>query len=63
LAVILFRDLIIHTSGLPFLFPSFIPLYVQVIGGLLLALQSMTFAALLPAYRISHQDPAVAMRE
>jgi putative ABC transport system permease protein len=63
LAVILFRNLIIHSLGLPFLFPSFFPLLVQVIGGLLLALLSVTCAALLPAYRISHQDPAVAMRE
>ena len=63
LAVILFRNLIIHSLGLPFLFPSFFPLLVQVIGGLLLALLSVTLAALLPAYRISHLDPAVAMRE
>ncbi len=63
LAVILFRNLSIPTLGLPFLFPSFFPLLVQVIGGLLLALVSVTLAALIPAYRISHQDPAVAMRE
>ena len=63
LGIILFRNLIIHSLGLPFLFPSFFPLLGQVIGGLLLALVSVTLAALLPAYRISHQDPAVAMRE
>ena len=32
-------------------------------GGLVIALGSVTLAALLPAYRISHQDPAIAMRE
>ena len=63
LGIILFRNLISHSLGLPFLFPSFFPLLGQVIGGLLLALVSVTLAALLPAYRISHQDPAVAMRE
>jgi putative ABC transport system permease protein len=63
LAIVLFRNLIIHTLGLPFLFPSFIPLLGQLTGGLLLALASVTLAALLPAYRISHQDPAAAMRE
>jgi putative ABC transport system permease protein len=63
LAVILFRNLIIHALGLPFLFPSFLPLLGQIFGGLLLALVSVTLAALIPAYRISHQDPAVAMRE
>ena len=32
-------------------------------GGLLLALFSVNLAALLPAYKISRQDPAIAMRE
>jgi ABC-type antimicrobial peptide transport system permease subunit len=33
------------------------------VGGLLLAVVAATLAAMLPAYRISHLDPAIAMRE
>jgi ABC-type lipoprotein release transport system permease subunit len=32
-------------------------------GGLGLALTSVTLAALVPAYRISHREPAAAVRE
>jgi putative ABC transport system permease protein len=63
LAVTLFRTRIIMALNLPFLFPSFLPLLVQIAGGLALALVSVTLAALVPAYRISHEDPAIAMRE
>jgi putative ABC transport system permease protein len=63
LAVYLFRRLIIVSMGIPFLFPSPGLLLAQVGAGLGLALLSVTLAALLPAYRISHQDPATAMRE
>jgi ABC-type lipoprotein release transport system permease subunit len=38
-------------------------LALELLGGLALAVGSVTLAALLPAYRISHQDPASAMRE
>ena len=61
LVVTLFRSLIIQSLNLLFLFPSFLPLLAQIVGGL--ALFSVTLAALVPAYRISFQDPAVAMRE
>jgi putative ABC transport system permease protein len=63
LAVILFRNLIMNTLGLPFILPSWLSLLGQISGGLALALLSVTLAALVPAYRISHQDPAIAMRE
>jgi putative ABC transport system permease protein len=58
-----FRKLIILSLGIPFLFPAPGSLLLQILGGLLLALTSITIAALLPAFRISRQDPAVAMRE
>ncbi len=63
LAVYLFRQAIIVSMGVPFLFPSPGLLMAQIGGGLGLALISVTLAALLPAYRISHQEPALAMRE
>jgi putative ABC transport system permease protein len=63
LAVYLFRTLIIVSTGIPFLFPSPALLLAQIAGGLALALLSVTLAALLPAYRISHMEPATAMRE
>ena len=61
--IILFRSLIIHILNIPFLFPPILVLAVQVAGGLLLALLTITLAAFIPAYRISRQEPAVAMRE
>ncbi len=63
LATYLFRNLIMVTLGIPFLLPSPSSLLIQVAGGLGVALASITVAALLPAYRISHMDPAAAMRE
>jgi putative ABC transport system permease protein len=63
LSTYLFRNLIVHSLGLPFLMPSPLALLVQVAGGLAVALVSVTVAAMLPAYRISRQDPAAAMRE
>jgi putative ABC transport system permease protein len=61
--IVLLRNLIIQTLGIPFLFPSILPLLAQIAGVLLLALISVTLAAVIPAWRISHQDPAAAMRE
>lgn len=63
LAVSLFRNVIFYNLGIPFLLPSPGVLALELLGGLALALGSVTLAALLPAYRISHQDPASAMRE
>jgi putative ABC transport system permease protein len=63
LSIYLFQKLITTSLGLPFLFPALPALLAQVGVGLLLALGTMTLAAFLPAYRISRQDPALAMRE
>jgi putative ABC transport system permease protein len=62
-ATYLFRNLIVFSLGIPFLLPSPLSLLGQVAGGLGVALASVTVAAMLPAYRISRQDPAAAMRE
>jgi putative ABC transport system permease protein len=63
LVISLFRTRIILSLNLPFLFPSFFLLLAQIAGGLALTLLSVTLAALVPAYRISFQEPAAAMRE
>jgi putative ABC transport system permease protein len=63
LVIALFRTRIILTLNLPFLFPSFFPLLAQIALGLALTLLSVTLAALVPARRISFQEPATAMRE
>lgn len=61
-AVVLFRELLIVSLGIPFLLPS-LPEYLALVGlALGLALVSATAAALWPALRVSRQDPALAMR-
>jgi len=59
----LFRHFIIMSLGMPFALPSAGSLVARIGEGLLLALASVTLAALFPALRSSTQDPAVAMRE
>jgi putative ABC transport system permease protein len=63
LAVILFRNFIINTLGVPFLLPAPLAFLPQVVIGLALALGCVTVAALFPALRISRMEPALAMRE
>ncbi len=63
LATYLFRDLLMRSLGIPFLFPSLPSLVTLVGGGLAVALGGVTLAAFIPAYRVSRQDPALAMRE
>jgi len=63
LSIYLFQKLISVTLGIPFLLPSPGTLILQVGIGLFLALFSVNLAALLPAIKVSRQDPAVAMRE
>jgi ABC-type antimicrobial peptide transport system permease subunit len=63
LAVFLFHTLIVRSLGIPFLLPSPTSLAVEILAGLGLALGAIGLAALLPAYQISRQDPATAMRE
>jgi putative ABC transport system permease protein len=63
LVVYLFRNLIMRTFELPFLLPSPLVLLGEALVGLGVALLCVTLAAMLPAYRISHLEPALAMRE
>jgi putative ABC transport system permease protein len=63
LAVILFRKLIVATFGIPFLLPSFPMLVLLIAASLCWSSCSILTAALVPAYRISHSDPSIAMRE
>ena len=63
LVTYLFRQVIVVSLGVPFLLPSPLSLAGEVAIGLGVALGSITLAALLPAWRISRQDPAIAMRE
>jgi len=63
MAIFLFRKLIMVSLEIPFLLPSPVSLLIQIGLGLLLALFSVNLAALFPAYQISRQDPAIAMRE
>jgi putative ABC transport system permease protein len=63
LILYLFHTLIVVTLGLPLLLPSVPSLVLQVLAGLGVALIVITFAALVPAIRISRLDPAIAMRE
>lgn len=62
-SVFLFHNLIVNSLGIPFIFPQPLTLLLQVLGGLVIALLAVTVAAFLPAWRISHQEPAIAMRE
>ena len=63
LAVYLFRPLIMGLMNTPFLFPAPLQLAGLGLGALVLALLGVTLAALIPALRISYQDPANSMRE
>ena len=63
LAVHLFHNLIIGMMGVPFLFPGIPQLLLLGLGAVALVLLSVLAAALLPTFRISVQDPALAMRE
>ncbi|HSJ54255.1 MAG TPA: FtsX-like permease family protein, partial [Anaerolineae bacterium] len=63
LAIHLFRSLIIGLLGTPFLFPGLPGLVMLGLGALALALVGVVLAALVPALRISLQDPAISMRE
>lgn len=61
--VYLFRDLLVSVLGFPVIFPALGPLAVPVVGGLAVALLFVALAAIVPALRISRQEPAVSMRE
>jgi putative ABC transport system permease protein len=62
-AIYLFRNALVASLEIPFLLPA-LPSLLALIGtGFVLALAGVTLAALVPALRISRQDPAAAMRE
>jgi putative ABC transport system permease protein len=63
LAIYLFRNLLVISLGIPFLLPSLSSLVLVVGGGLAVALVTVALAAFVPVYRISCQEPALAMRE
>lgn len=63
LILYLFRNLIVASLAMPFLFPSLPSLFVLVGGGLAVALAGVVLAVLAPALHASHLDPSVAMRE
>jgi putative ABC transport system permease protein len=63
LAIYLFRTLIVGLMGTPFLIPAPLGLAALALGALALSLSGVVVAALVPALRISFQDPAISMRE
>jgi len=63
LTIFQFRDYIALGLGMPFLFPPF-GSFMGMLGlALLLSLVTVSIAVTWPAYRISQQEPAMAMRE
>jgi putative ABC transport system permease protein len=62
LAILRFRDQIVQSAGLPLSSPPPLTLLALAVGVVLLALVSVTLAALLPALSISRQEPAASMR-
>ncbi len=61
--IFLFKDFIAGTLKMPFLFPSLSSLAVLFVAGITLSMLTVTLAALVPALRMSRQEPAIAMRE
>lgn len=62
-AIMAFHRTIVEKLEIPFLPPSPQALVLEMGGGLAAALVIVTAAVLLPAYRISREEPAFAMRE
>ncbi len=63
LVTFLFGNLLVKSLGVPFIYPEPVSLLVLIGAGLGLALACVTVAALLPAFRISRLEAAIAMRE
>ena len=61
--VYMFRALLVQTLGFPFLFPALGSLAALIAGGLALAMLFVALSAMVPALRISRQEPAESMRE
>jgi putative ABC transport system permease protein len=61
--IYLFRGYITSSLGMPFLFPDMGAFLLLVGAGTAFILLTVTLAALLPAYRVSRMEPAIAARE
>jgi putative ABC transport system permease protein len=61
--IYLFRDYVTSSLGMPFLFPDLGSFLLLVGAGTAFILLTVTLAALLPAYRVSRMEPAIAARE
>jgi len=63
ITIYIFRDYLAGTLGTPFLFPSFGSFMGLFVLALALSLATVSIAVVVPAYRISRQEPALAMKE
>jgi putative ABC transport system permease protein len=61
--VYFFKDILVGSLKMPFLFPSLPSFIVLFCAGLALAIISVALSALFPALRLSRQELAIAMRE
>ena len=59
----IFKDMIAGSLKMPFLFPSITSFIGLFSAGVILAIVSVTWSALIPALRLSRQELAIAMRE
>ena len=59
----IFKDFVATSLRMPFLFPSIGVLAVMFIGGVALAVATVTLSASFPAVRASRQELAISMRE
>ena len=58
-----FGEQVMSSANLPLRFPSTLGLISFSLGGQTLALLSVTLAGFIPAWRISHEEVAMTMRE
>jgi ABC-type antimicrobial peptide transport system permease subunit len=63
LVIFVFRDYFSASIGMPFLFPAPLSFLGLVALALLLSLATVTAAVIVPAWRLSRQELAVAMKE
>lgn len=63
LVLLIFKDMIAGSLKMPFLFPEFSAFIGLFSAGVGLAIFSVALSALIPAFRLSRQELAIAMRE
>ncbi len=63
LGIFLFKDFLSGTLRMPFLIPSSSSLALLFAAGIALSLLTVILSAWVPSWRISKQEPAIAMRE